>query len=115
MKEIKVNNFIWIDLCKPRYSEIKNIGNRFNLHPVVVEDFSAPTLRPKAVEYENCLYLAIHIPVFDKAMKTTFPGEVDIAITPEAVITSHDREVYSLTGLMNEIKNGKIKEKSSTN
>jgi len=109
MKEIKVHNFLWIDLYKPRYSEVENIGKRFKLHPLIIEEFSSPTLHPKATEYDNCLYLAIHIPIFDKSLKTTFPGEVDIVVTPDAVITSHEKEIHQLTNLMNAIRDKRLK------
>ena len=104
-----MHNFTWIDLYKPRYSEVENIGKRFNLHPLIIEEFSSPTLHPKAVEYESSLYLAIHIPIFDKALKTTFPGEVDIVLTKDAIITSHDREIHQLTNLMDAIRDNRLK------
>jgi magnesium transporter len=109
MKEIKVHNFVWVDLYKPRYTEVENIGKRFNLHPLTIEEFSSPTLHPKAVEYDGSLYLAIHIPIFDKELKTTFPGEVDIVLTQDAMITSHDREIHQLTNLMGAIRDKRLK------
>jgi len=111
MREIKVNNFVWIDLQKPRYTEINNLGKRFGLHPVVIEDFSSPTLRPKAAVYENCLYLAIHIPLFDRSLKTTYPEEVDIAIGEDFIITSHDKEIHQINGLLSGMQNSSIAEK----
>jgi len=111
MREIKINNFTWIDLQKPRYAEIDNIGKRFSLHPVVIDDFSSPTLRPKAVAYENCLYLAIHVPIFDRSLKTTYPVEVDMALTENAIITSHDREILIINSIIDNIRNNRIKKK----
>jgi magnesium transporter len=97
MKEIQFDRFKWIDFEEPNADDVIYIKKQFNLHPLVVEEFSTPTLRPKATEYETCLYLAIHIPLFDTGSKTTYPGELDIAITKDALITAHDSEIFQLT------------------
>lgn len=97
MKEIQFGKFRWIDFEEPNADDVIYIKKQFNLHPLVVEEFSTPTLRPKATEYETCLYLAIHIPLFDAGSKTTYPGELDIAITKDTLITAHDSEILQLT------------------
>ena len=97
MQEIQFGKFSWIDFEEPNADDVIYIKKQFNLHPLVVEEFSTPTLRPKATEYETCLYLAIHIPLFDAGSKTTYPGELDIAITKDALITAHDSEIFQLT------------------
>lgn len=97
MKEIQFDKFKWIDFSQPNADDVIYLKKQFDLHPLVVEEFSTPTLRPKATEYETCLYLAVHIPLFDAGSKTTYPGELDIAITKGALITAHDKEIYQLS------------------
>ncbi len=109
MQEIKTEKFSWIDFQEPNADDILKIQKRFNLHPLVVEEFSTPTLRPKAVEYDNCVYLAIHIPLYDSENKTTYPGELDIVICENTLITSHDVEIYQLGDFFNELKRSKKK------
>ena len=109
MQEIKTEKFSWIDFQEPNADDILKIQKRFNLHPLVVEEFSTPTLRPKAVEYGNCIYLSIHIPLYDSENKTTYPGELDIVICEGTLITSHDVEIYQLTDFFNEVKKNKAK------
>jgi magnesium transporter len=109
MQEIKTEKFSWIDFQEPNADDILKIKKRFNLHPLVVEEFSTPTLRPKAVEYDNCVYLAIHIPLYDSENKTTYPGELDIVICENTLITSHDVEIYQLGDFFNELKRSKKK------
>lgn len=105
MREIQAEKFSWIDFSESNAGDILAIKERFDLHPLVVEEFSTPTLRPKATEYQNCLYLAIHMPIFDPKNRTTFPGEVDIAITKNALITSHDREILELNQFFEKLQN----------
>jgi len=109
MQTIKATKFQWIDLEQPNADDTMIIKKKFNLHPIVVEEFCTPTLRPKAVEYDTCLYLAIHIPLFNEDSRTTFPGELDIAITETALITSHEKDIWQLTDFFNELKQDKKK------
>lgn len=109
MQEVKSSVFNWIDFSQPNADDVLKIKKRFNLHPLVVEEFSVPTLRPKAAEYDNCLYLAIHIPLFDKDSKTTYPGELDIVVTENTLITSHDKEIWQLSEFFKELKGSKSK------
>jgi magnesium transporter len=109
MQEIKTEKFSWIDFQEPNADDVLRIQKRFKLHPLVVEEFSTPTLRPKAAEYDNCVYLAIHIPLYDSENKTTYPGELDIVICENTLITSHDVEIYQLNDFFNELKKSKKK------
>ncbi len=96
MKQVRLGKTQWIDFFQPNADDILEIRKKYNLHPLVVEEFSMPTIRPKAAEYENCLYLAIHIPLYDVKEKTSFPAEVDIAIADDTLITAHDQDIYQL-------------------
>ncbi len=115
MQEIKTEKFSWIDFAEPGADDVLKIQKRFNLHPLVVEEFSTPTLRPKAAEYDNCVYLAIHIPLYDSVNKTTYPGELDIVICENTLITSHDVEIYQLNDFFNELKRSKKKRETYMN
>lgn len=88
---------------------------KFDLHPLVVEEFSTPTLRPKATEYDNCLYLAIHIPLFDTENQTTYPGEIDIVIAPDTLITSNDHSIYQLEEFFKNLQKDETKRKQYMN
>jgi magnesium transporter len=104
MQEVKSSRFKWIDFAEPEADAIVALQKEYSLHPIVVEEFSTPTLRPKAVEYDTCLYLAIHIPLFDANSRTTYPGELDIVITKDALITSHDKEIWQLTEFFKDLE-----------
>ncbi len=104
MQEIKSDKIKWIDIKEPNADDVLSIQKKFKLHPLIVEEFATPTLRPKASEYDGCLYLAIHIPLFDTANKTTYPGEVDIVICEGTLMTAHDKDIYQLTRFFNDLK-----------
>jgi len=97
MQIVKLNKTQWIDIAQPNADDILKIKKDFKLHPLILEEFSTPTIRPKALEYDNCLYLAIHIPLFDTTTKSSFPAEIDVVLTKNTLITSHDHDIYQLT------------------
>lgn len=107
MQEVKSDKIKWIDIKEPDADDVLQIQEKFKLHPLVIEEFATPTLRPKASEYGGSLYLAIHIPLFDTVNKTTYPGEVDIVICEGTLITAHDKDIYQLTNFFNDLKASK--------
>lgn len=109
MQIAKSEKFEWIYINEPNADDVRKIQKKFNLHPLVIEEFSTPTLRPKAAEYENCLYLAIHIPLFDIENKTSYPAEVDIVICENTLITAHDKDIFQLTEFFQSLKKDKNK------
>ena len=62
--------------------------------------------------YGNCLYLTVHIPLFDKENRRTFPSELDIVLTKEHLITGHDRDIFQLREFFKKLqRNKKAREK----
>jgi magnesium transporter len=105
MQKIESSKFAWIDFYKPGQKDIEYLKKNFGLHPLVVEELFTPTLRPKAAEYETCLYLAVHVPLFDEKTRTTYPGEIDIVLTENTLITSHNTNILEFKNFFNKLKN----------
>ncbi|EKE11711.1 MAG: hypothetical protein ACD_15C00034G0004 [uncultured bacterium] len=110
MHQIKSEHFTWIDIREPNADDILKVQKDFDLHPLIIEEFSTPTLRPKAVEYDSALFLTIHVPLFDVKLKKTYPGELDIVVTEKALITAHDEDIWQLTEFFKEIAADKKKQ-----
>jgi len=94
MKSVSYKNITWIDFSNPGADDVVYLQENFDIHPLAIEEFITPTFRPKATKYHNCLYLTIHIPLFDVVSRTTYPGEIDIVITKDHLITGHMKEIY---------------------
>lgn len=105
MQEIRLSKFRWVDFDEPDADDVVKLRKEYDLHPLVVEEFSMPTLRPKAEEYDTCMYLAVHIPLFDEVSRITYPGEIDIVITKDALITSHDHPILQVEELFEKLRN----------
>lgn len=96
MKIVKHEDITWIDLKNPSVADIEYIRENFNVHPLAIEEFTTPTYRARATKYSNCLFLTIHIPLFDAAKRTTYAGEIDILLTKTHLITGHKKEIFQL-------------------
>ncbi len=96
MKSLVFGKVTWIDLSDPGAEDILYLQEHFNIHPVAIEEFSTPTYQPKAVSLDNCLFLSVHIPLFDAANRTTYPGEVDIILTETHLITGHKNDIFQI-------------------
>lgn len=96
MKTVKFQDVTWIDFEDPSADDILYLQENFNIHPLAIEEFTTPTFRPKATEYDNCLFLTIHIPLFDVESRTTYPAEIDVVLTENHLISSHVKAIYQM-------------------
>ena len=103
MKTITYRNFSWLDFENPDKESIDYIQDNFDIHPLAVEEFITPTIRPKAIEYKNCVFLTVHIPLYDIKERTTYSGELDIVITENTLLTGHSHAIYQLTDFFKKI------------
>ena len=96
MNIVKQHAVTWIDFKQPNEEDILFLQERFDIHPLAIEEFMTPTYQPKAVQYDNCLFLSVHTPLFDPDRRTTYPGELDIILTRDHLITGHRHSIYPL-------------------
>jgi len=97
MKALTHKKLTWIDFEDPTGDDITYLQEHFNIHPLAIEELITPTYQPKVVHYDGCIFFSIHIPLFDTRLRTTYPGELDIILTGEHLITSHKQSIYQLT------------------
>ncbi len=96
MKTVSFKNITWIDFTDPGADDVLYLQENFDIHPLAIEEFVTPTYRPKALQYHNCVFLTLHIPLFDPKTRMTHPGELDIVITKDHLLTGHTHEMPQL-------------------
>ncbi|MFH0969126.1 MAG: magnesium transporter CorA family protein [Patescibacteria group bacterium] len=109
MREVAFKKITWLDFSSPSADDILYLQENFDIHPLAIEEFVTPTMRPKATEYHNCLFLTVHIPLYDVITKTTYPGELDVVISKDHLITGHNKDIYQLTEFFNQLENSEGK------
>jgi len=106
MREISTSKVTWIDFTEPSADELLFL-KKLKLHPLALEEFSTPSARPKASLYGDCLYLTIHIPLFDKLNRRTYPTELDVVMTKDFLISGHDQDIYQLREFFTKLQRSK--------
>lgn len=103
MHILKHGRLTWIDFDRPGAEDVAYLHENFNIHPLVIEEFITPTYQPKVLQYENCLFFSIHVPLFDVKERTTYAGELDIILTGDHLITSHRFPIYQIHKFFEEL------------
>ncbi|HEU4974794.1 MAG TPA: magnesium transporter CorA family protein [Baekduia sp.] len=84
--------FFWLDLSSPTPDEIADLGGRFGLHPLAVEDTRELGQRPKMDDYEDTALI-----VFYGVHPDGRPAEVHLHVSGRWMVTVH-RNGRSLLG-----------------
>lgn len=108
MNKISGGNLTWIDIQNPTSKDILYVKDNFNLDPLVLDEFTSPSQRPRAEEFDNCLYVVLHIPLFDRDKRVTTPGELDIVITKDHLFTAHVGENLPLKAILKEFHENEV-------
>ncbi len=82
----------WLDLESPTETELAEVGNKYNLHPLTLEELRRPSNRSKVDAYQDYLYLILHFP--DRPNQEA--QEVDFVVGSDFIITAHYEPINSL-------------------
>ena len=66
IEEIEAGGLRWFNVERPGPAEQAWLGDRFDFHPLDIEDVFSRNQRPKIDEYPDYLFLILHIPVFNR-------------------------------------------------
>lgn len=81
--------FVWVGLKDPGPGEMSALQHEFGLHPLAVEDASQGHQRPKIEEYDDSLFVVLHmIDMIDGELSV---GEVAIFAGPNYVLSVRSR------------------------
>lgn len=103
MQKITHNNISWLDFESISQEDIEYLHENFSIHPLALEELMLPSFQPKVMQYENCLYFSIHIPLFDRETQSTFSSEIDILLSKENLITAHKHPIYQITNFQKQL------------
>ena len=109
MKNVAFKNITWIDFSDPSADDVLYLQENFDIHPIAIEEFVTPTYRAKATQYNNCIFLTIHVPLYDTKARTTYPGELDIVLTKDHLITGHNKEIIELDAFFSDLSDSEGK------
>jgi magnesium transporter len=85
--------FVWLGLHEPSEAELSDIAERFDLHPLAVEDAVYAHQRPKLDHYDGALFMVLKTAIYVEHERLTATseivdtGEVMVFLGPDYVIT----------------------------
>jgi magnesium transporter len=77
----------WLNAEAPTATETAFLAESYQFHPLDLEDVLSTRQRPKIDEYDEYLFIVLHLPRFDKAVRRLNAAELDVFIGPAYVIT----------------------------
>ncbi len=87
IRSIMERKMTWFYIEKPTSREVAFLAERFNFHPLDLDDVLSRIQRPKIDVYKDYLFIVLHFPVFDEENRITRPSETDIFIGENYVVT----------------------------
>jgi magnesium transporter len=96
---LRENRFFWLDLEDPTDAQVEELGTRFGLHPLTIEDASTFSQRPKIEEYDTYAFLVLF--GADPGVSSGKPllREVHMVISGGFVVTLHRSPIGALSDL----------------
>lgn len=85
------------------------LKEKYGFHELDIEDCLSEHERPKIDEYDDYLFLVLHIPYFDKATRSILKDEVHIFVGQNYVITLHDDKIAVLDEFRNSLEQSDAK------
>lgn len=99
IQKIEHNGITWLDIPQPTVMDIEFLRQNFPFHPLDIEDLLGNLQRPKLDEYDDYLFIVLHMPVFDKQRQVTSATELNLFVGPDYLVSLHKGELWPLTKL----------------
>ena len=102
IKNINFKNITWINVFNPSAEDLKYLIKNFKIHPIIMNELTRPTLRPKVESYGDHLYMVLHFPIFSSETRTTLSREIDFVFTKNTLITVHYEKIAPFEELLSQ-------------
>lgn len=93
LKKLTAKNFTWIDIDRPTTKDISYVRKVYGIRDIVLNRLIPPMKRSEIEEYSQYFFVILHFPIFDCEFRKSQPEELDVIITKNALITSHNGKI----------------------
>jgi magnesium transporter len=97
-------DFIWLGLFEPTAEELRDIGARFDLHELALEDAYRAHQRPKLEDYDDSYFIVLRPARYDDAKEEVEFGEIMLFLSRTYVIAVRHGEASELTGVRKQLE-----------
>ena len=99
ISELSADGLAWVHAERPGGLEVAYLADRFGFHELDIEDVLSKRQRPKIDEYPEYLFVVLHFPFYDKAVRRLNAAELDVFIGQDFLITLPNVELLPVTYL----------------
>jgi magnesium transporter len=99
LEEVSWGELTWVNIERPSRRETDYLAERYNFHPLALDDCLSRIQRPKIDEYDDYSFLVYHFPLYSKEVRVTRTSQVSIFIGKTYVVTLHDGVLKPLVKL----------------
>lgn len=71
--------------------QLREIEQKYNLHPLLMEDIASAEQRPKLDDYEDCLFLTIKMIRYDEKINSIFSEQVSFVVAPNLILSFQEK------------------------
>jgi magnesium transporter len=87
VSELEGSGLRWLNIESPTAVEIAYLAEHFEFHPLDLEDVLSTRQRPKIDEYDEYMFIVLHVPWFDKAIGRLNAADLNVFVAHGLVIT----------------------------
>jgi magnesium transporter len=98
--EVSANGLTWIHLDAPDQEAANELAERFDWHPLDIEDVLSKRQRPKVDEYPDYLFAVLHFPFYDKAVQRLNAAELDFFLGQGYLVTLPNVQLLPVSRLL---------------
>jgi len=101
VSEVVLGDLTWVNIVGPSLAEMEYLRQRFDFHPLALDDCMSKVQLPKVDDYDEqqYLFLVLHFPLFNREMRLTVPSQVSIFVGRDYVVTVHRGDLRPLVKL----------------
>ena len=92
-------DFVWIGLFEPSEEELQDVGERFDLHELALEDAYHAHQRPKLEDYDDSYFVVLRPARYDDDKEEVEFGEIMLFVSSKYVIAVRHGAASELTGV----------------
>ena len=85
--ELEFAGIRWLNIEVPTAVETAYLAEQFDFHELDLEDVLSTRQRPKIDEYDEYLFMVLHLPRFDKSIGRLNAAELNVFVGADYLIT----------------------------
>ncbi|HET6847987.1 MAG TPA: magnesium transporter CorA family protein [Gaiellales bacterium] len=103
--ELAYGGLRWLNIETPTAIETAYLAEHFEFHELDLEDVLSTRQRPKIDEYDDYLFLVLHLPRFDKSIGRLNAAELNVFVGQDYVITLPNHPLKPVGRLFTRLSN----------